>query len=50
MPRILYTWSPAGTDTVILSPFFLPRRARPTGDSLEIRPDAGAASADPTMV
>ena len=33
---------PDGTLTVILSPFFLPTRARPTGDSTEMRPADGA--------
>ena len=32
------------------SPFFLPSRARPTGLSFEIRPSAGLASAEPTIV
>ena len=42
--------SPAGTETVTFSPFFLPSRARPTGLSLLIRPSVGLASVEPTMV
>ena len=41
----------AGRDrTTTFSPFFLPSRARPTGLSFEIRPSAGLASAEPTIV
>ena len=32
------------------SPFFLPSSARPTGLSFEIRPSAGLASVEPTIV
>src|ERR1700692_2116989 len=39
---------PDGTLTVILSPFFLPTRARPTGDSTEMRPADGSLSTAPT--
>ena len=42
--------SPAGTRTTTFSPFFLPSRARPTGLSFEIRPSAGLASVEPTIV
>ena len=42
--------SPAGTLTTTFSPFFFPSRARPTGLSFEIRPSAGLASAEPTIV
>jgi len=47
---IVYAKSPAGTLTMTRSPFFLPRRTRPTGDSFEILPSRGAASAEPTIV
>jgi hypothetical protein len=50
MLTIVYVKSPAGTLTTIFSPFFLPRRARPTGLSLLIRPSVGLASVDPTIV
>src|ERR1700693_1305169 len=39
---------PDGTLTVILSPFFLPTSARPTGDSTEMRPADGSLSTAPT--
>ena len=39
---------PEGTLTVILSPFFLPTSARPTGESTEIRPADGSLSTAPT--
>src|SRR5229473_6469097 len=39
---------PAGTLTVIRSPFFLPTSARPTGESTEIRPAEGSLSTAPT--
>ena len=47
---IVYAKSPAGTFTTTFSPFLRPSRARPTGDSLEIRPAAGFASAEPTIM
>src|SRR5450756_203972 len=40
---------PFGSRTVIFSPALRPRSARPTGDSLEIFPSAGRASAEPTI-
>ena len=46
----VYVKSPAGTWTTILSPLRWPRSARPTGDSLEIRPSVGLASVEPTIV
>ncbi len=39
--------SPAGPTTVTLSPFFLPSSARPTGDSLEMRPSAATPRPSP---
>ena len=42
--------SPAGTLTSTCSPFLRPSSARPTGDSFEMKPAAGLASADPTIV
>ena len=47
---IVYVKSPAGTRTTTLSPFLRPSSARPTGDSLEIRPSRGLASVEPTIV
>src|SRR5207245_11718359 len=41
---------PAGVSTETSSPTRLPSSALPTGDSSEIRPLLGSASADPTMV
>ena len=39
---------PEGTLTVTLSPFLCPTRARPTGESTEIRPADGSLSTAPT--
>src|SRR5437588_11026595 len=41
---------PPGVSTETSSPTLLPSRALPTGDSIEIRPLPGSASAEPTMV
>ena len=39
---------PDGTDTVTLSPFLCPTRARPTGESTEMGPADGSLSTAPT--
>ena len=47
---IVRVTTPAGVSTSTLSPTLWPMRARPTGDSMEILPSSGAASALPTTV
>src|SRR5690554_2966103 len=46
---ILYFIIPSGTCTSTISPVFPPNKAPPTGDSLEIFPLYGSASAEPTI-
>lgn len=48
--RTVYSDSPAGVSTVKVSPSDRPRKADPNGDSCEIFPSDGLASATPTMV
>jgi hypothetical protein len=48
--RIEYAVSPDGETTLMLSPVFLPIRARPIGDSLLIFPSRILASWEPTIV
>ena len=50
MRRIVYSFTPPGVETMISSPSLCPNRARPTGDSLEMRPERGSASNAPTIV
>src|SRR2546423_763980 len=47
--RIFISTAPAGTFSRTVSPARCPMSALPTGDSFEMRPSAGAASAEPTM-
>jgi hypothetical protein len=49
MSMILSLIAPAGAATSTTSPFLRPSSALPTGDSLDSRPLAGSASAEPTI-
>ena len=50
MLKISYSISPFGAFTLTLSATFLPKSARPIGDSFEIKPSVGRASFEPTTV
>ena len=50
MSNTLYWITPACVSTSTTSPIFLPIRACPTGDSLEIFPSRLFASVDPTIL
>src|SRR3989338_10524961 len=48
--KIVYDTMPFGVRTSIVSLFLWPRKALPSGDSLEMSPSAGLDSDTPTMV